>query len=235
MGRGIVDPIDDFRATNPPTHPALLDALTADFVAHGFDVKYLSRLIMNSRAYALSAEPNATNAGDAVNYSHALPRRLTAEQVLDAQHQAMGVPAKFSGWPEGTRAGQMPAVSITRRQKPSDGERFLAVFGKPPRLLACECERSTDATMQQAFQMITGPEVSGLITHADNRLTRLLASGKSNEQLIEELYLATVTRLPSRDELDRMSSHVERAKDRRQGLEDVAWALLNSKEFVLRK
>src|SRR5258708_8242553 len=108
MGRGLVDPIDDFRPTNPPSHPALLDPLAGDFVAHNFDLRYLIRLIMNSRAYHLSAEPTPPNHDDELNYSRALPRRLTAEQLFDAQHQFLAVPAKFHGYPVGMRASQLP-------------------------------------------------------------------------------------------------------------------------------
>ena len=237
MGRGIVDPIDDFRATNPPTHPELLDALTRDFIASGFDVRHVIRLIMASRTYALSATPDATNAEDFVNYSRAVPRRLTAEQLIDAQHQAMGVASRFNGYPQGTRAGELAGVAAvpSRRQRPSEGERFLSVFGKPPRLLACDCERSNEATMPQAFAMISGPEITRLISDGGNRLTRMLTQGSSTAEMIDELYLATLTRPPTSTEMQAMTAHVERARDRRRGLEDVAWALLNSKEFILRK
>src|SRR6185436_15299758 len=173
MGRGLVDPIDDFRPTNPPSHPALLDALGRDFAKHRFDVRWLIRQILNSRTYQMSAESNDTNQDDDVNYSHVLPRRLSAEQLLDAQHQVAGVPAKFSGFPVGLRASQMPLGSPVRKRdlKGSGAELFLAMFGKPARLLACECERSGETTLGQTFQLISGPEISGMLANPDNRLT----------------------------------------------------------------
>jgi len=243
MGRGLVDPVDDFRATNPASHPELLDALAADFVAHGYDVQYLIKLIIASQAYGLSSEPNATNAGDESNYSHVLPRRLTAEQLLDAQHLVAGVPAQFSGYPAGTRAVQIAGVQAGagtggggrgRRQMPMS-EQFLVTFGKPPRLLSCDCERSTDTTLGQTFHLISGPEVTKLVGHPDNRIAKLLASGKTDEQAVEELYWTALTRPPSAEEAAAMVGHVKVSKDRRRGLEDVLWALLNAKEFVLRK
>jgi len=232
MGRGLVDPADDFRATNPPTHPELLDALAADFVAHHYDVQYLIRLIMNSQTYALSSDPNETNADDLINYSHVPPRPLTAEQLLDADHEAASVPSTFSGYPSGLRAAQVPGARPSRR--PSAAEQFLAVFGKPPRESVCDCERSTDTTLGQTFQLISGREISHLISDPHNRIARLLDEGKSDRQAIEEMYWACLTRPPTSDELDAMERHVGGSTSRRQGLEDVLWALLNAKEFVLR-
>src|SRR5205823_11001754 len=195
MGRGIVDPIDDFRPTNPASHPQLLDALAKDFVDHHFDVRYLIRLIMNSQAYALSSEPNDTNLDDEINYSHVLPRRLTAEQLLDATHQAIGIPAAFNGYPEGIRASQVPGVQAERRRGPknSAADRFLTIFARPPRLLTCECERSTETTLNQAFQLISGPEISELLSNPQNRLTTLLSSNQSAEQMIVELYWSALS------------------------------------------
>jgi hypothetical protein len=239
MGRGLVDPVDDFRATNPPSHPELLDALAADFVAQGYDVRRLIKLIMTSQAYGLSSEPNATNGDDEVNHSHALPRRLTAEQLLDAQHAAAGVAPEFNGYPAGTRAGQIPGVQAARQRRGSPGmsssDQFLTVFGKPPRLLSCDCERSNETTLGQTFHLISGPQVSRLVSHPDNRIAKLLSAGKSDEQIIEELYWSALTRPPTDDEMKTMTAHVASSKDRRKALEDVLWALLNAKEFVLRK
>jgi hypothetical protein len=240
MGRGIVDPIDDFRATNPPSHPELLDALAKDFVEHGYDIKHIIRVIATSNAYAAGSTPNDTNADDEVNYSHATPRRLTAEQLLDAQHQVTAVPAEFTGYPKGLRAGQLPGVRVPRsgggrRQTPPSADAFLFTFGKPPRELACECERSTDTTLGQAFQLIGGPEVSRLIADPDNRLAQILRSGASDESAITDLYWAALSRPPTTEELTTLANHVKTTKDRRKGLEDVLWALLNSKEFVLRR
>ena len=238
MGRGIVDPIDDFRATNPASHPALLDALTAEFVKSGFSLRHVIRLIMNSRAYQTASEPNDTNAGDELNYARAALRRLTAEQMFDTLHQVAGVTAEFKGQPAGTRAAELPGARIEGRR----GKRaqmspdvFLAMFGKPPRLLTCECERSTDTSMGQAFFMISGPSVNELLTRSDNRLAALLESGQPNRAIVEELYWIALTRPPSATELAKTVAHIEAAKDRRAGVEDVLWGLVNAKEFVLRR
>jgi hypothetical protein len=237
MGRGIVDPVDDFRATNPPSHPAVLDALAKDFVASGYDVRHMIRLIMASRTYALSSDPNETNAADEVNYSHVQPRRLTAEQFLDAEHELAGLPAEFAGYPKGLRAGQIPGVKVVRQrgERATDADQFLATFGKPQRLLACECERSSDTTLGQTFQLISGPEIASLLSRKDNRIGKLIDAGKSNGEIIEELYWSALTRPPTDDERREMTEHVRDAGERRKGLEDVAWALLNAKEFVLRR
>jgi hypothetical protein len=237
MGRGIVDPIDDFRPTNPASHPALLDALADDFVKRGFDLRHLIRLIMNSRTYQLSAQPNDTNRDDDLNFSRAYVRRLTAEQLLDCQSQVTGVPAKFNGYPPGMRAAQLPGALAERKrdQKKTEVDFFLEVFGKPPRLLTCECERSAETTMGQAFQMISGPAINELLKEPDNRLARLLASGKSTGEAIDELYWTALTRSPTEAELIKASSLIEGAKDKRPALEDLTWALLNAKEFLLRK
>jgi hypothetical protein len=241
MGRGLVDPVDDFRATNPPSHPELLEALAADFVSHGYDVRHVIKLIMSSRAYGLSSEPNGTNGDDEVNYSHALPRRLTAEQLLDAQHLAAGVTPEFAGYPAGTRAGQVAGVQAVNARRrgggggPMASDQFLAVFGKPPRQISCDCERSNETTLGQTFHLISGPQISRLVSHPDNRLTKLVTAGKTDGQIVEELYWSALSRPPTGPELKSMTEHVSTAMDRRKGLEDVLWALLNAKEFVLRK
>jgi hypothetical protein len=237
LGRGIVDPIDDFRPTNPPSHPALLAELADDFSRSKFDLRHLIRLIMNSRTYQLSSAPTRDNADDQINFSHALPRRLSAEQMLDTQHQVLGVPAKFSGYPVGMRAAQLPGGSPVRRNeiKMGGAEKFLAMFGKPARLLACECERSSETTLGQTFQLISSPEINALLTNKENRLTALVASGQSNAELVTELYWIALSRPPTSRERTEAVKAIESSPERRSGVEDVAWALLNAKEFVLRR
>lgn len=238
LGRGIVDPIDDFRPTNPPSVPALLDALSEEFTRHNFDVKYMIRLIMNSRTYQLSSVPNETNADDASNFSHALVRRLSAEQLLDAQSEVLGVPLEFSGYPKGMRATQLPGVRAvrTRERKPSDEDKFLELFGKPQRLLTCECERSDETSMGQAFQLISGPTVNDLLTEPDNALGNLIRRDEIRDSdMIQELYWRALSRGPTDNELAKTMDVLHKSSDRRKALEDIAWALLNAKEFVLRK
>jgi hypothetical protein len=237
LGRGIVDPNDDFRASNPPVNEPLLGALARDLVAHHFDLRHLVRTILNSRTYQLSAVPNDTNRDDESNFSHALVRPLQAEQLLDAVCQVTGVPSHFTGYPEGTRAGQLPGVVITRgrRATPGAGEKFLAVFGKPGRSLSCECERSDDTTLAQAFQLITGELLNGKLSEPDNRLGRLLAAGRPDAEMVEELYLACLCRPPAPGERSHAVAMLGRARDRRAALEDLLWGLVNAKEFLLRR
>jgi hypothetical protein len=237
LGRGIVEPNDDFRASNPPVNPALLDALSKDFAEHHFDLRHLVRTILNSRTYQLSAVPNDTNREDESNFSHALVHPLQAEQLLDAVAQVTGVPSKFPGFPDGVRAVQLPGVKTARepRRGPSEMEKFLTTFGKPERSLSCECERSDDTTLAQAFQLITGDLLNRKLGEPDNRLGRLLGEGRSDVEIIDELYLAALCRPPSDRERQQALAIVHRAKDRRAALEDVAWGLLNAKEFLLRQ
>lgn len=237
LGRGIVDPIDDFRASNPPSNPALLDALAAWFSSgpRPYDLRDLIRVIAQSETYQRSAEPNGTNADDK-NFSRAIARRLPAEQLLDAASVALGVPASFKGYPIGIRAGELPGVrAIRSREQPiSDADRFLVEFGKPPRLQACECERSDTTTLAQTFQMVSGPFINELIARPGNRLDRLLTNAGSTRTRVDELYWWAVSRAPTPIELDTTARYVDAAADLRRALEDVAWALLNSHEFMLR-
>jgi hypothetical protein len=236
MGRGLVDPPDDFRATNPASHPELLDALAQDFVKHNFDVRYLIRLVMNSRAYQLSSEPNDTNESDQINYSHNLIRRLGAEQFLDCQSEVVGVPLHFSGYPLGMRAAQLPGVRPESKGKRGANQldQFLETFGKPPRLLTTDTERSCECNMGQAFQMLSGPTVNELLEEKENRVTRLLAEEKSPAQRVEELYWASLTRSPQPQETAALLAAMD-LKNPRAELEDLLWALLNSKEFLFRR
>ena len=237
MGRGLVDPVDDFRATNPASHPALLEALTQEFLRHQFDLRHVVRLIMNSTAYQLASEPAPGSEDDAINYSHALVRRLGAEQLLDAESQVTGVPLEFKGWPAGTRAAQLPTVRAqanANKRRPGQTDIFLRAFGKPARQLTTECERSCEPAMNQAFQLISGPTTQDFITDPENRLAALLVSDKSDRQIIEDLYWTALTRPPTDTERTQLLGAM-RAGEKRAVLEDILWALLNAKEFVLRR
>jgi len=237
MGRGIVDPIDDFRATNPPVNPPLLKALADDFVAHDFDVRHIIRVIMTSRTYQHSSQPNETNRDDGINFSRGLIRRLTAEQTLDVLSQATAVPVKFNGYPLGMRAGQIPGVRAVRvrDKRPSRGDEFLKLFGKPPRLQACECERTNESTMSQTFELISGPLLNGMITRPENRISSLLKADLTDEQRIRRLYWTALTRPPTDAELQGALRFLDRSDNRRRAYEDILWALLNSNEFLLRR
>jgi hypothetical protein len=236
MGRGLVDPPDDFRSTNPASHPQLLDALAEDFVNQNFDTRYLIRLIMNSRAYQLSSETNETNDSDESNYSHALTRRLGAEQLLDCQSQAAGVPLNFNGYPRGMRAAQLPGVRPESKgqRRANHLDRFLELFGKPPRLLTTDAERSCECNMAQAFQLISGPTVNQMLAEKENRITRLIAANKSNQEMLEDLFWTALTRPPTQKETAVLLPRLNETTDVRRELEDILWGLLNSKEFVFR-
>ena len=236
IGRGIVDPIDDFRESNPPANEPLLAALAGDFRAHHFDLRHVVRTIMNSRTYQLAVLPNDSNREDDTNFSHAAVRPLQAEVLLDAVSQITGVPASFNGYPLGTRAVQIPGVGsvASRRQQPTDGERFLTAFGKPSRLLTCECERSEDTTLNQAFQLITGELVNRMLTNPQNNVGKLLTAGTADESMVDELFLTALARHPSAREKQASLAMLAKTKDRRAALEDLLWGLINAKEFLLR-
>lgn len=237
MGRGLVDPPDDFRLTNPASHPALLDDLAKDFVAHKYDMRYLIRLIMNSRAYQLDSEPSETNQDDQSNYSHALVRRVGAEQLLDCQSQVIGTPLKFAGFPAGFRAAQLPGVRPESKGKRRSNQldQFLDLFGKPPRLVTTDTERSCECNLGQAFQLISGVTLNDMLAGQENRVGRLLAAGKSDSEILQELYWTALTRAPSSEELNEFLPLLHAAKNKRQEFDDILWALVNSKEFLFRK
>ena len=236
LGRGIVDPIDDFRATNPPSNPTLLAALTDDFLAHRFDVQHLIRTIMTSRTYQLSASPNDTNRDDESNFSHALIRRLSAEQLADSFSQVLAAKLDFNGYPAGTHATQLAGVRATRRRDagPSSGDQFLTMFGKPPRLQACECERADDPTLSQTFQLVSGPILNGLLVRSNNRLHEWSESKAAPEALIDDLFWTLLNRPPLPTEVTAAKKHLSSPDNRRANLEDVVWSLMSSPEFVLR-
>lgn len=224
LGRGIVEPVDDFRDSNPPSSAALLDALAADFVQHGFDARHTLRTILNSRTYQLSSRKNEFNKDDTKYFSHARTRLLSAEQLLDAICQVTDVPEKYAGLPAGTLATQLPSPDVDNY--------FLKVFGQPARETACQCERSGESNLSQALQMINGPLVHSKVRDEKNRLRRLASAGKSDQEIIEELYMAAFCRVPGPPELQAALNHVQASGDRFRGLEDVCWALLNANEFL---
>ncbi len=224
FGRGIVEPVDDFRDSNPPSNPALLDALAEEFVRSGYDRKHLIRLIVQSRTYQTSSEPVPGNEEDVKYFSHYQPRMIPAEPLLDAICQVTGVPEKFPGLPAGTRAVQLPSPDIKHG--------FLKAFGQPAREMACQCERATDANLSQALQMINGDLIHAKLRDANNRFRQAVKQGKSDREIVQELYLAAYCRLPSPQELQATLKYIASQKDRLRALEDVCWAILNSKEFL---
>ena len=237
MGVGIVDPIDDFRATNPASNPELLDALRLEFVKSNYSVRHLMRLILNSRTDQLSSEENDTNRADETMFSHAVPRRLTAEQTLDAVAQVLQAPAQFGGQPKGTRAVQLTGVRNggNRYSKPENGDRFLAVFGKPSRLQTCECERTGETTLAQTMEMVSGELVAELLRDDQNSVAQALNSDLNNDEFISQLYWSALSRAPLQEEQTALRTWIDSHASRRIALQDVAWAVLNSNEFLLRR
>jgi hypothetical protein len=225
-GRGIVDPVDDFRDSNPAANDELLNALAKDFVANKFDVKHVIRAIMTSRTYQLSAQTNDSNKDDNKYFSHAVTKLLTAEQLLDALCTVTEVPEKYAGLPLGTRAVQLPDGEVNHP--------FLKTFGQPARELACECERESDSNLAQALQLINGPTVNEKLRAPTNRVGRLLTKKLPDAEILNELYLASLSRPPADGEIKAALDHVNKAADKRKAWEDVQWALVNSKEFLFR-
>ena len=226
FGRGLVEPLDDLRATNPATNEPLLDELAQHLKAVKFDVKAFTRTLLNSRVYQLGAG-TSVNKDDEQNFSHVIPRTLPAEVLLDAISQATGVPEKFNGWPEGVRAIQMWDNRI-----PSY---FLKIFGRPVRASVCECERSNEPSIAQALHLLNAPEIDAKVKARKGTARRLAESPLTEAEIVEELYLSMLARRPT----DRESAIVlglfrDAGADRRAAVEDAMWVLLNSKEFMYR-
>ena len=233
FGRGIVDPVDDFRSTNPPTHPELLAALAADFRGHGFDLQRLMKTIVMSRTYQLSRVPNATNRDDLVNYSHALPRPLDAEVLLDALVDSTGIPEIFStAVADGSSVGQAAAGTRAINLKDPDMyfSRFLELYGRPNR--GAIPERSVHPNLGQALHMLAGSTYADRLSVKDSRLARLLQAGASNTRIFEEFYLAALGRFPAPDEIQDLEQTLAKRNDRETGLREFVWALTSSREFA---
>ena len=225
MGRGIVEPVDDLRLTNPGTNEPLLDALAKDFVAHGYDLKYLLRTIAASAAYQRSSVATANNAKDSRNYSRFYVKRLIAEVLLDGIGQVTGVPEKFTGHPSTTRAIQMWDNKLPIE--------FLEVFGKPSRLSVCECDRPADGSVTQVLHLMNSTAIQSRLVSEQGTVTRLEKSTLTPEQIVEELYLTVYSRLPSAEETKAAQAAFTREKaTRRAAIEDLMWVLLNSPEFI---
>ncbi|MFN0167758.1 MAG: DUF1553 domain-containing protein [Bryobacteraceae bacterium] len=234
FGRGLVDPIDDFRSTNPPSHPELLALLGKDLRDHRYDLRHLMRQIVLSRTYQLSSRTNSTNAADRTNYSRSAPRPLEAEVLLDAISDVTGIPEIFANGisdpskataqaPRGTRAVQLHEPDWFY-------SRFLDLYGRPNRLAVPE--RTGKANLGQAMHMLAGSAYTEKLSSQGTRLERLLTSGASDSAVIEELYLAAFTRMPSREEQAELARMIAAQPRRDQALRDLLWAILSSREFA---
>ncbi len=225
LGRGIVEPEDDMRVTNPPSNPELLDALAQYFVKSGYDLKALIRTICQSTTYQLSAIPNQYNKQDKQNYSRYYPKRLHAEVLLDAIDQLTGVKTRFGGLPQEVRAVQLPDSGVNNY--------FLTVFGRPQGDSACECERSSEANLAQSLHLLNSSEINSKITSGNSLARRLAADKRPDAEKVKELYLRAYARYPSREELEVALQYIEKHKNQKHvAYEDILWTLINTKEFL---
>jgi hypothetical protein len=224
LGRGLVDPVDDMRETNPPSNPELLDALAKDFIKHKFDVKHLLRTICNSRTYQLSSVPNDYNIHDRQNHARYYGKRLIAEVLLDAVDHVCGTRTRFSRMSKQARAVDLPHEGFRSY--------FLDVFDRPPRSSPCECARGNGASLPAVLHLANSAEVENKIADGKGRVARLITDKVEPGKAIEELYLAAYARFPTAAEKAKALRYLKGEKEIRQGLEDLTWALLNSKEFL---
>lgn len=251
-GKGIVDPVDDFRDSNPPANDELLAALADDFVSSGYRLKPLIRTIVNSRTYQLSSKPNDSNRKDRRYFSHMHARPLSAEVLLDAIVSVTGVPEQFEitqdyieGIPEGsvklplgTRAVQLPvndiATLINTSGKYVRYERhpFLRVFGQPNGMETCECARESNFGRKQALELFVGELLNDRLAQPHNRLSKLMHEHDSDAQRLDDLFISALSRTPNRPAAERFLTHLATSDDRRRAWEDVLWAIVNSQEFV---
>jgi hypothetical protein len=228
LGVGIVDPVDNFSLANPPSNPKLLDALAKDFADHHYDIRHLERTVLNARVYQLSSTTNATNRLDKNNYAHSYVRPMMAEAVVDVIDAALGVTEKFGAdAPPNCRAVE---IGVSRLQ---NGEAMypLRIFGRPPRTAACDCERAMEPALPQKLYLMTDRAVTGKIQNG--RLQQLLASKKTDDQRLEELFLATLSRYPTEQDREHFAAYRQGRKDPRVAWGDCLWALVNTREFIL--
>jgi hypothetical protein len=237
FGRGLIDPPDQLSPLNPPTHPELLAELCDDFIKHNYDLRHLHRTIVSSRTYQQSARTNASNRSDTANYASFYLRRLPAEVLVDALNQATGGSETYPAGlylPPGARAVEVAGPTGAGREGASVQYAFL-VFGRPPRDpgVQCDCQRDANATVVQALFLANHPRVRDKIAHPDGRVAQVVKEIADHEKRIEELYLTTLSRPPSKEEVRTCLEYLKGSASPQKGLEDVLWSLLNTREFIL--
>ena len=235
-GRALIEPVDDVRDTNPASNPTLMETLEHELRDSGHDPRHLIRLIANSRTYQFSADPRGGAAGSEENFARATVRRYPAEVIIDAAHRSLAGPIEFADTHKSTRSVVMPGVeSVHLSRNPGHGERFLKLFGKPARLTSSDAERNDETTLAQVFELTGGETLNRLLRQDNNRIGRQIRQGNRDAEIVDALYWAILTRAPSANESTAMLQYLSAAGDRRGALEDVAWGLLNAKEFILRR
>jgi len=228
FGVGLVEPVDDLRATNPPTNPALWKALNKEFVEKKFDLRALMRVILNSRTYQLSSATRPGNETDARFYSHYYARRLPAEVLLDAVCDATGVPERFEGYPLGVRAVQVP--------DPGTVSYFLRAFGRSDRVTACACERTDDVNLPNVLHLICGDTLTARLNNGNGWLAKRLKAEKDDDTLLDELFLRVYSRKPTDRERAKVKELLaDKDTPRDELFRDLFWAMLNSKEFLFNR
>jgi hypothetical protein len=228
LGRGLVMPVDDMRGTNPPTNVALMNALADDFVKNNFDLKHLMRTIMMSRLYQLDSQPTKQNAIDQQFYSHYMVKRLPAEPLLDAINTATGTTSTFKNLPIGTRAIELADTMSSR----GVDNYFLKTFAKPERKTVCECERVPDPSLAQALHTLNGDTIKDKTEDENGRIARLLKEKKTHDEIVTELYLATLSRFPTDAERAACGRFLTNSPSPTECYEDLLWALINSTGFL---
>ena len=237
VGQPLVDPIDDVRETNPASNPELLQFLSKELIESGFDQKHLIRLITNSITYQLSSDPGLVlNIGTDLTFARAKVMRYPAEVIIDAAHKSMSIEGEFSDSFKSKSAITMPGVdSVHLSKNPHENDKFLKIFGKPARLTNSDVERSNETTLAQVFELTAGKTLNTILSHQENKIGQLLKNGKDDLEIIDELYWSILTRPPVDEEWSAFLSYLNMSSNRRSALEDVAWSLLNAKEFLLRR
>jgi hypothetical protein len=223
FGMGIVEPVDDVRVSNPASNPELYEALGAKFTSYNYDFKQLVRDICNSHTYQRSSQANESNQDDTKNFARSRIRRIPAENLLDCLSQVTEVQEKFQGLPLGSRAVQI-----------ADGQAsnyFLTSFGRSPRQTVCEAEATTSPTLSQALHLLNGDTVSRKLAES-KRLQALLDAGQKPAQIFETIYVACLSRKPTAEETQKLETLIAAEPDARKAVDDIFWAVLNSREFL---
>jgi len=230
LGRGVIEPVDDIRVSNPPANAPLLDALSEHLIKSGFSLRSLVRDICNSRVYQLSAQPNSSNRLDTRQFSHARLRRLRADVLMDTIVAVTGVPRSFSGFPEGTRA-----IDVYPRQSGDTsgahyGDAFFETFGRSGRASICVCETKTEPTLSQTLHLAVGNTLEPRLS--SSRIRDIINSGQSPREIIDSLFILTLSRRPTSQEQQSLTELAGNATSAPVVYQDIFWSLLNSTEFA---